>query len=113
MPLPVGIVASPRPCSSTIDTAATARRTEAPKRNPVPSLPNKIAELERINSDLRHEITYYRRMEQARKEFYYEVRRTSESLGKSICRLGTVQKQVDHDWVQRGAEIDQSGSEAR
>lgn len=75
----------------------------ASQRDLVQSLPNKIVELEKRNNSLNHEVLYYRQMEQARKEFYYEVRRTSENLEKSIIKLGMVQRQVDRDWLQKGA----------
>lgn len=101
-PSPVDIIIGlHRGSSAGIET--TRQHLEAQKRNPIHSPPDKITELERRNNSLNHEISYYREMEQARKEFYYEVRRTAENLEKSICKLGMVQRKVDRDWVRKGA----------
>jgi len=54
---------------STTAIEATPQRLQASKHNPIPSLPERIEQLQKQNNSLNHEVVYYREIEQYRQEF--------------------------------------------
>ena len=98
---------------STTATEATPQRLQESKQDRVPSLPERIEQLQKQNSSLRHEVAYYRQMEQYRGEFEEEVMQLKGNLEKALFKLGGIQRQIDYDWsrVKQDKETDgQSGS---
>lgn len=85
---------------STTAIEATPQRLQASKQFPIPSLPERIEQLQKQNSSLNHEIAYYREMEEYRKEFEYEVARVKEKLEKALSKLATSQQRVGDEWTQ-------------
>ena len=85
---------------STMAIEATPQRLQASKQYPVPSLPERIEQLQKQNSSLNHEIAYYREMEQYRKEFEFEVARVKEKLEKALSKLARRQQRVGDEWTQ-------------
>jgi hypothetical protein len=81
---------------------ATPQRLQELKQYPVPSLPERIEQLQKQNSSLNHEVAYYREMEQYRKEFEYEVARVKEKLEKALFKLARSQQRVGDEWIQLG-----------
>jgi hypothetical protein len=79
---------------------ATPERLQASKQYPIPSLPERIEQLQRQNSNLNHEVAYYRQMEPYRMEFQDVVTQVLEKLEKALCKLGKIQQQVNHEWTQ-------------
>lgn len=92
---------------STTAIEATPQRLQRSKQYPIPSLLERIEELQKQNSNLNHEVAYYRQMEQYRKEFQDDVARVKDNLEKALFRLGGIQQQVNQDWAQlrQGSEV--------
>jgi hypothetical protein len=84
---------------STTAIEATPQRLQASKQYPIPSLPERIEQLQRQNSNLNHEVAYYRQMEPYRMEFQDVVTQVLEKLEKALCKLGKIQQQVNHEWT--------------
>ena len=72
---------------STMAIEATPQRLQASKQYPVPSLPERIEQLQKQNSSLNYKVVYYREIEQYRKEFEFEVIRVKEKLEKALSKL--------------------------
>lgn len=85
---------------STTAIEATPQRLQASKKFPLPSLSERIEQLQKQNSSLNHEIAYYREMEQYRKEFEDEVARVKEKLEKALSKLAGNQQRVGDEWTQ-------------
>jgi hypothetical protein len=79
---------------------ATPQRLQASKQYPIPSLAERIEQLQKQNSSLNHEVAYYREMEQYRKEFQDDVTWVKENLEKTLSKLGRIQQKVDYEWAQ-------------
>ena len=79
---------------------ATPERLQASKQYPIPSLPERMEQLQRQISSLNHEVAYYRQIEPYRKEFEDKVERLGGDLEKALFKLGRVQRQIGHEWVQ-------------
>ncbi|KAH8674852.1 hypothetical protein BGZ60DRAFT_372919 [Tricladium varicosporioides] len=84
---------------STMAIEATPQRLQASKQYPVPSLPERVEQLQMQNGNLNHEVAYYREMEQHRKEFEYEVARLNEKLGRALSKLARSQQRVGDEWT--------------
>lgn len=91
---------------------ATPQRLQASKQYPIPSLPERIEQLQKQNSSLNHEIAYYREMEQYREEFQDDIVQVKERLDKAISKLGSIQRKVGYGWAQlrRGSSADVEGN---
>ena len=85
---------------STTAIEATPQRLQASKQYPIPSLQERIEQLQRQNSNLNHEIAYYRQMEPYRRKFREDVGRLTENLEKVLYKLGKIQQQVNHEYTQ-------------
>lgn len=79
---------------------ATPQRLQESKQYPIPSLQERIEQLQRQNSSLKHEIAYYREMEPYRKEFQDDVTMVKEKLEKILSKLDRMQQQVGYEWAQ-------------
>ena len=79
---------------------ATPERLQASKQYPIPSLPERMEQLQRQISSLNHEVAYYRQIEPYRKEFEDKVERLGGDLEKALFKLGKGQRQIGHEWVQ-------------
>jgi hypothetical protein len=51
-------------------------------------------------SSLNHEVVYYRQLELYRKEFEDKVEQLGGDLKKALFKLGTIQRQIGHEWAQ-------------
>jgi hypothetical protein len=89
---------------STTAIEATPQRLQASKKYPVPSLPERIEQLQKQNSSLKHEAAYYRAMEQYRKEFEYDVAQVKEKLEKALFKVARNQQRVTDEWAQMGQD---------
>jgi hypothetical protein len=76
---------------------ATPRRLQASKQQPIPTLRERVVELERQNSNLKHEVAYYREQEQPRIDFFESVLRLSGDLNRALCTLSEIQQKVNRD----------------
>ena len=85
---------------STTAIEATPQRLQASKQFPIPSLRERIEQLQKQNSSLNHEIAYFREMERYRDEFEHEVARVKEKLEKALSKLARSQQQVGDEWIQ-------------
>jgi hypothetical protein len=85
---------------STTAIEATPQRLQASKQYPIPSLPERIEQLQTQNSNLNHEVAYYREMEQYREEFYNEVIQIKEDLKKTLSKFCRIQQQVHYEFAQ-------------
>jgi TolA-binding protein len=85
---------------STTAIEATPQRLQESKQYPIPSLPERIEQLQKQNSSLNHEVAYYREMEQYRKEFEHEVARVKEKLENALSKLARSQQRVGDEWTQ-------------
>ena len=85
---------------STTAIEATPQRLQASKHNPIPSLPERIEQLQKQNSSLNHEVIYYREIEQYRQEFQDVMTQVKERLEKALSKLGSNQRKVSHRWAQ-------------
>jgi len=62
---------------------------------------NRIEQLQKQNSSLRHEIAYYRELEQSWRELVYKVARLRKRLEMAVTELGRSQQRVGDEWAQR------------
>jgi hypothetical protein len=85
---------------STTAIEATPQRLQASKHYPIPSLPERIEQLQKQNTNLNHEVAYYREMEQYRQKFQDDVTQLKESLEKVLSQLGSNQRKVGYGWAQ-------------
>jgi vacuolar-type H+-ATPase subunit I/STV1 len=79
---------------------ATSKRLQESKQYPIPSLQERIEQLQKQNSSLKHEIAYYREIEPYREEFYNRVTQIEEDLREALSKLGRIQQQVGYGWAQ-------------
>jgi vacuolar-type H+-ATPase subunit I/STV1 len=79
---------------------ATRQQLQESKQYPIPSLQERIEQLQKQNSSLKHEIAYYREIEPYREEFYNRVTQIEEDLRKALSNLGRIQQQVGYGWAQ-------------
>jgi vacuolar-type H+-ATPase subunit I/STV1 len=56
----------------------------------IPSLQERIKQLQKQNSSLKHEIAYYQEIEPYREEFYNQVTQIEEDLRKALSKLGRI-----------------------
>ncbi len=89
---------------STTAIEATPQRLQASKQYPIPSLSERIEQLQKQNSNLNHEVAYYREMEQYREEFYNEVTQIKEDLKKTLSKFCRIQRQVRYEFSQMKQE---------
>ncbi|KAH8797478.1 hypothetical protein F5882DRAFT_395818 [Hyaloscypha sp. PMI_1271] len=87
---------------STTAIEATPQRLQESKQYPIPSLQERIVQLQKQNSSLNHEVAYYRDMEQHWKKFRDDVTRLKGNLEKAVSKLGRTQQEVRSEWVQLG-----------
>lgn len=85
---------------STTAIEASRERLQASKQYPDPTLSERIDELHRQNSNLNHEVTYFRQMEPFRRDFRDGVSRLAKELGIEICRLDKVEHKVNSELAQ-------------
>ncbi|PMD55309.1 uncharacterized protein K444DRAFT_697262 [Hyaloscypha bicolor E] len=79
---------------------ATPQRLQESKQYPIPSLPERIVQLQQRSSSLNHEVAYYRDMEQYWKEFHDDMVGLKEKLEEILSKFGKIQQQVSHEWAQ-------------
>ena len=79
---------------STTAIQATPEQLQASKQFPIPSLPEKIKQLQKQNSSLNHEVAYYQQIEQAWNEFQDVVTQVSDKLQRALSKLDKIQKQA-------------------
>jgi TolA-binding protein len=79
---------------------ATPERLQASKQYPIPSLTERIEQLQRQLTSLNHEIAYYRQIEPYRREFEDSVERLGGGFEKAVFKLGKIQRHIGHEWAQ-------------
>jgi uncharacterized protein (DUF305 family) len=87
---------------------ATRQQLQESKQYPIPSLQERIEQLQRQNSSLKHEIAYYREMEPYREEFRDVVMCVKERLEMALSKLGRIEQQVGYelDQLRQGSRAD-------
>ncbi|KAF8852979.1 hypothetical protein BDZ45DRAFT_749049 [Acephala macrosclerotiorum] len=84
-------------CGSSSAIEATQERLQASKKTQMPSLSERIEQLQRENSALKYEVAYYRAMESPRIEFVDKMRRVDRDFRRALATLGESQRRVDRE----------------
>lgn len=79
---------------------ATPQRLQESKQYPIPSLPERIIQLQTRSCSLNHEIAYYREMAQYWKKFQDDITQLKENLEEALFKFGKTQQKVDYEWAQ-------------
>lgn len=85
---------------STTAIEATPQRLQASKQYPIPSLQERIEQLQKQNSNLNHEVAFYRDMEQSRTKFEHDIVLVKEKLDRDLMELARSQQRVTDDRAQ-------------
>jgi hypothetical protein len=84
--------------STAID--ATPQRLQESKQYPIPSLSERIVQLQTQSSILNHEVAYYRDMVQHWKKFQDDVMQLKENLEEVWSKFSMIQEKVGYEWAQ-------------